>query len=474
MTRLAWVLSAGGVLSTLGGCPSERARPSEDAIPTRDTGSTSSQETEPVLSATCELEDGHAIRAWCEVSVAPPHPLTVHATHATRGDLLHTTSSPKSSTHRVPLLWLPGDSPISWSIQAGGAVVEGTFQTQPLPVGVKFNAYTSGTTTTEAVLFPSPCLNSAYAILTDTTGEVRWYQQLTTDSDHALVESLQWTDQGTVVALLDQAGVVEVTLEGATVQRLYEADIDRAWHHDATVKNGYTYVLFKETRLNASKAAYLIDGVHVYDTVGTLLATWHLADHVDLPSEASTEPEPIDWSHANSIWVSDAGDTALISLRHLSTVLAFRADPEDPLFGEIEWSLVGDGEPVFAKPLSLENELPVTGGFQEQHHAHLDAEGRLILFDNRAALDEDSRVLVMTLDPDSGTAQMSASHPLPAHCPYQGSAYATDDGFMATCAPHATAYEVNGSPSPLWSMEAECAGIATIYVPRFIPVSLTL
>ena len=470
LPRLLWVW---GVLSTLGGCSGEPVAPLETPPKHRDTGPTASEQGEPLLSASCELEEGHALRAWCEVSVTPPQPLVVTASHATRGDLLYTTSSPEAATHRVPLLWLPGDSPISWSIQAGAVLEEGSLETQPLPVGVKFNAYTTGNTTTEGLLFPSPCLNSAYAILTDSEGEVRWYQQLTTDSDHALVESLQWTDRGTVLALLDHAGVVEVTLEGETVQRLYEFDPDREWHHDATVKNDYTYVLFKETRLNTSDAPYLVDGVHVLNSEGTLLATWTLADHVALPLGDSTDPGPLDWSHANSIWVSETGETALISLRHLSTILAFRADPEDPSFGQIEWSLTGNGGHGFSRPLSLESDFPEVTDFQEQHHAHLDSSGKLVLFDNRAALEEDSRVLVMTLEPDSGTARVEARHTLPVHCPYQGAAYVTEEGVMATCAPHATAYEVHDTSPPLWSMEAECAGLATIFVPRFIPVSLT-
>lgn len=472
MTHLSRMFPVIGGIFTLGGCPSDRTDTPHGTTPSSDTATRSSQETEPILSATCDLEEGHAIRAWCEVSVTPPRPLTVTAMHGARGELLYTTTSPKSTSHRIPLLWLPGDSAIAWSIDAGEASVEGTLQTQPLPIGVNFNAYIMGTTTSEGVLFSSPCLNSTYAIITDTLGEVRWYQQLATGIGPALIESLQWTDRGTVLALLDRTGVVEVSLEGETLQRLDEAKQERQWHHDTTVRNGYTYVLFNETRLNASDASYLIDGVQIFDATGAQVAVWSLADHLDLPAGPSTDPAPIDWSHANSIWVSETGEIAVISLRHLSTVLAFRADPKDPDFGQIAWSLVGDGALVVDGSLSLESELPDVTGFQEQHHAHLDDTGRLVLFDNRAALDEDSRVLVVSLDLDSDTAHVEARHLLPTHCPYQGAAYRTDDGFMATCAPHATVYEVNDAPVPLWSMEAECDGLSSFYVPRFIPVSL--
>jgi hypothetical protein len=168
--------------------------------------------------------------------------------------------------------------------------------------------------------------------------------------------------------------------------------------------------------------------------------------------------------------VSADGETALVSLRHLSTIVAFRADPKDPLFGQVTWTLAGQGPTEMAGQLSLETTVDDATDFQEQHHAHLDTNGRLILLDNRESLEEDSRVLVVSVNLDELSATIESVYPLPVHCPYQGAAYRTDAGIVATCAPHATAYELDGGAVPPWSMEIECAGLATIFVPRFEPV----
>jgi len=422
------------------------------------------------VEASCALEEGHALRIWCDVDVSPPNAIEVEASHAVTGEVFYQSASAASSSHYIPVLWAPSETSVRWSVTSGATVVEGEVQTQPLPPGVKLNAYTMGTSDLPGLLFPSPCLNSAYAIISDTQGEVRWYQQLTEETDHALVESITWTESGTMLALLDRTGIVEVNMEGQTLLRVPEAEPDQEWHHDAFRRNDHTYVLFKETVFNLDGDPYLVDGVDVLDAVGTRVASWSLADHVTLPASTSTDPAPADWSHANSIWVSVDGDIALISLRHRSAVVAFRANPKDPLFGQVVWTLSGVGSTEMAAELSLESAVANAVDFQEQHHAHLDAEGQLILLDNRESLDEDSRVLTLSVNLDELTATIESVYPLPVHCPYQGSAFRTDAGVLATCAPHATVYELDGGEVPPWSMEVACAGLATIFVPRFEPV----
>ena len=422
------------------------------------------------MQALCALEEGHALRIWCDVEVSPPNAVEVEAYHAETGEIFHRTTSAVASSHSIPVLWAPSDTPVRWSVRTGTTVVEGELRTLPLPLGVKLNAYTMGASDLGSLLFPSPCLNSAYGIISDTQGEVRWYQQLTEGTDHALVESITWTESGTALALLDRTGIVEVTVDGQTLLRVPEPDPDREWHHDAFRRNGYTYVLFKETVFNGDGDPYLVDGVDVLDGKGARIASWSLTDHVPLPSSTIPESAPVDWSHANSIWVSTDGMTGLVSLRHLSTIVAFRADPEDPLFGQIAWTLAGSGPTEMVEPLSLESTVSGATDFQEQHYAHLDTDGRLVLLDNRESLDDDSRVLVVSLNLDQASATIETEYPLPVHCPYQGAAYRTDAGVVATCAPHATAYELDGGAVPPWSMEVACAGLATIFVPRFEPV----
>ena len=96
MTRLSRLAPVIGGIFTLGGCPGDPTDTPHGTPPFSDTAALSSQETELILSATCDLEEGHAIRAWCEVSVTPPRPLTVTAMHGARSELLYTTTSPKS------------------------------------------------------------------------------------------------------------------------------------------------------------------------------------------------------------------------------------------------------------------------------------------------------------------------------------------------------------------------------------------
>ena len=212
-----------------------------------------------------------------------------------------------------------------------------------------------------------------------------------------------------------------------------------------------------------------IDGFVVLDDQGAEVARWHLQDHW-VPT--ATHPRHgVDVTHSNAISVQDG--VALVSIRHLSTVVAIRADPTAKDFGTVLWRLGGYGvDAVWGSDFTLLDATGGSGSFQEQHHAMLLPDGRLSLFDNRIASDADSRALEIELDTGAGTATIVEDYPLPSHCHFQGGSFRTASGHaVTTCAPRGLVYEfAPGTDTISWQTRITCASGSSGVVPRMIPV----
>ena len=234
-------------------------------------------------------------------------------------------------------------------------------------------------------------------------------------------------------------------------------------HHDVFRRDGRTYVLVQE-----SVDGVLLDAVQVFDASGAPEAVWRLADHLD-PAVDRHGYLINDYSHANSIWVDEAGDWYLSS-RHLSAVFKV-AGLEAPDAGEVRWVLVGDPEETRVEgTLQLLDEA----SFVRQHNVHVTPDGRLALFDNRLQFPERSRVLWLAIDEQAGTAAVDQLWTLPLHCPFQGGAWTTPAGTaLATCAPHRIAFELApDDEEPVAQLEVSCASAGQdSYVPRMVPLT---
>lgn len=276
-------------------------------------------------------------------------------------------------------------------------------------------------------------------------------------------------EDGTLLAI-KSGDVLERDLDGQLIYRVSNPeDYTNRVHHDSSRWNGWTYALFAES-VDVSGENYEMDGFYVFDLDGNVVNTWHLKDF-HMPAEGPTTTLFRDYSHGNAVWVGEDGN-ALVSFRHLSSVVNVVADPDAPDFGAVNWVLGGDPlDGRLPADIALTAVDGIDASFLRQHNPQILPDGRLSLFDNRMTTAEDSRILVMDLQPQYGLAVIEEAYTLPTHCNFQGAASPLEDGtWVATCAPYRTAFQFDpGGTEPRWSMAADCATAVSTYVPRMQP-----
>lgn len=126
-------------------------------------------------------------------------------------------------------------------------------------------------------------------------------------------------------------------------------------------------------------AAILDDHVVRFDRDGVALGEVALSSVLDTARIGFGSLTPVfggyDWSHANA--VVPYGDELVVSVRHQDALVALDAD------GQLAW-ILGDpaGWPAAFAPYLL-SPTPGTTWMYHQHGHNIDADGRIVLFDNR-------------------------------------------------------------------------------------------
>lgn len=449
-----------------------RGPASDDAKSPTDTSEPTDLGPAGPFTATCTVSKDNALRARCVVELAEPHPVEVTFSRADGVGPTRTHRSDAALTrHTVPLYFMEAHEAYVWTARIandpGGAEVHGAFVTGELPAGGDVRLVSTGTPSAPYVGMVSPCIERAFAVIVDTTtGRTVWYQ----DFAHTLngfMDGASFTEDRTVLTITDNS-VIEADLAGNVLLQLDTGtDLPYVPHHDAFRKDGLTYVLFRETL--PGDGGWRLDGFYVVAADRTLLGEWHLGDWY-VPSDGAGDLAfPEDASHANAIWVGDDGE-ALVSLRHLSAVVAVQADPDAANFGDVAWRM---SNPASALGTDFSYTVATTGpaDFARQHNAHLLPDGRMLLFDNRADLAEPSRAVELSFDVPSGTAVFEREYVLPVHCDFQGGAMATPTGnTLATCAQPRQGYEFDPGGQIVWETEVTCQTGMGTYVPRIVPL----
>lgn len=433
------------------------------------TGDTGTTPTGPPFSASCELQPYNGLRADCTVTVDPPGPVEVTVAPADGRSAARTfRSDAVASEHTVGLWYLFPDSPHDWTARAvdlPGVEVSGTLTTGGVSSGADVALLASGTSTAPLVGVASPCLEYPTVVIFDTaTAEVVWYQPVPSPA-LGFLDAVSFTEDGTVLTIADGQVSEHDKLGNLILELRPGVELLEQAHHDVFRKDGLTYVLFQEI-----VGEHVLDGFYVFDGAGAKVGEWHLADHF-IPATPDTDGLPDDTSHANAIWVDDDGQ-ALFSMRHLSAIAAVRGDPAAADFGEIVWRMA-DPASEFGTDFTYASSVAGPADFQQQHNVHLLPDGRMTMFDNREIFDEVSRVVELSFDPATGSAVFEREYPLVVHCDFQGGAWRTPAGNpLATCAPMRRAYELDATTAEVvWEAEVVCRSGASIYVPRFVPLS---
>ena len=423
------------------------------------------------LWADCQAAEDNALRAWCEVYTDPPAAVEVRFSPVD-GLGPERIQVAEAGEAAVGLYTMTEDREYWWEASTPDdpdVRISGRFTTGALPEGARIAADVTGDSTAEHFLIVSPCSVSGYAVVMTPAGEVVWYQQLVPDTGLAKhLLGVSWTEDETVLGVYPQ-GVVEVDWMGrerfAVSQGVHFSE---AVHHDAFKKDGRVYVLFQEIATFFDED-FLLDGVYVFDEPDAPIAEWRIQD-VFQPPGPENQNGTIDYTHANSLFVDDQGDI-LVSFRHLSSVAKLDGDG----FGQLIWRLSGESNTVFGMDFALDDVQAKDAAFARQHNAHWLPDGRLAMFDNRAQVQEPSRLIVLDLDEVAMTAEIVETYPLDQHCRFQGGAWHTEAGNpVATCAPYGRAYEfAAGEPdAPDYEAQVACADGDDAYVPRFVPVRM--
>ena len=471
MRPLFWVVVFG--CASTGGDPVDGLRRPASLV--GEATSSTGTDSPTSLWANCQVAHDNSLRAWCDVQADPPARVEVRfwpedGLDAERVGVAEegerTVGLYRMSAERT-YLWE------AWTPTRPDLRVSGRFTTGALPQGAVVDAMPTGLSSAETFLMASPCAGSGTAVVMTPEGEVVWYQPLI--PEEVAVKALlgvSSTEDGTVLGLYP-GGVVEVDWMGRERFAIVQGeDFDASVHHDVFKRDGHVYVLFQEYAEFFGQD-FLMDGVYVFDASRNRVAEWHLQD-VFVPTAPQNQPGAVDFSHANSVYVDEAGDL-LVSMRHLSAVAKLNGDLAGGAFGEVLWRMSGASNGAFGSDFVFEDYTGKDEAFARQHNVHWRDDGRLAMFDNRANVNEDSRLLVLDVDEGGGTADIVETYALDLHCRFQGGAWHTEVGNpVATCAPMGRAFEFTAgeTDTPVYEVQVLCGDGVDAYVPRLIPIRL--
>lgn len=415
----------------------------EDAAPGQDASVSDAEVSGAVVDAACETTE-NPLRFDCSLTTEAP--AEVAWTVYEGSTPVRTFTS--EGTHHAQLLWgLPEATDLTWEASTSAGAASGGLSTGSADLGALSIATFGVGLATDAVMVPLQCDDATGLVAFDEAGRVTWYEVLGGGSVDARggLQGFDRTPDG-FVAGIDGAEVVEVAPDGTVLRTI--TGLSDPLHHDlAADEDGRLYLLeaFEED-------GYVLDGVRVFEGEEEV-ASFALSTVVT-PSGgagedrywAQTFPGATDWSHTNSVELVGDG-TALLSLKAQNALLMVVLDPDAGDFGEVVWTLTGADS-----QLASDFDWSDGGGFYGQHHASVDDEGQLLLFDNGASR---SRGLVLGLGEDSVSEVHSVA--LGEHCPTQGAAYPLDDGgLLVTCATSGTVVAFDTAGTEVWSATVDC------------------
>jgi len=416
---------------------------SDEAVDPSDASVSEAEVSGSVLEAACATTD-NPLRFDC--TLATESDAAVTWTVFEGSDIVRSFET-QGSDHAQTLWGLPEDTELSWEARYDGGSASGTLTTGTADVGA-FSISTFGVgLATDAVMVPLQCDDATGLVAFDGAGRVVWYEVLGGGSvgGKGGLQGFDTTPDG-FVAGVDGTEVVEVAPDG-TILRTIDGLSDPLHHDVAADEEGRLYLLEA-----FESDGFVVDGILVFD--GTeQVGQFALSDVVTMAGGAGddrywqdTFPGAVDWGHANSVELVGDG-TALISLKAQNAVLSVVLDPDAADFGEVVWTLTG-GDSQLTSDLSWSD----GGGFSDQHHASVDDDGNVLLFDNGVS---SSRGLVLDVGGDS--VSEVASVDVGEHCPTQGSTYRLDDGgLLVTCASSGAVLAFDAAGTEVWSASVGC------------------
>jgi len=256
------------------------------------------------------------------------------------------------------------------------------------------------------------------AVIIDNQAKIVWYY-LTDD----LISLVHWTTNRTILIVSNFGQkLTEVDLDGSIIFELEfgEAGFDKELHHEARLTPEGNIIaltlvseVFDLTGIGGSSNQTVTgDGIVIFDRSGNKVWEWDVFQIKDPETDSSVLDNLQDWMHVNSLFRDDNGDY-LLSVRNRNQIWKI-----DGNTGGLIWELGENGD--FA--------MPTGGEFDKQHHAHINSDGELMIFNN-GNQNQVSRAMSFQIDEVGQLAELMIDVALPAafYSSRQGSSYLIED-----------------------------------------------
>ena len=263
-------------------------------------------------------------------------------------------------------------------------------------------------------------------ILIDHLGKIAWYEEF----DTTLFRPFSWTQEQTILALRSDKEIQEFDLTGNFILDLKfgEKGIDQSLHHEIIMDDHQNIIslthndqLFDLSAAGGTSSDTVKgDGILVLDSMGNKIWEWDIFDFIDPLKDKNILETRDDWSHANSIGITEDGHY-LVSFRHFNQVWKINSKT-----GNIIWKLGLNGD--FSMK---DNQI-----FYLQHTAHINSFGEVMLFDNGGPERFTSRAISFQLDTVRylvNTGRVDITLPKSLFSFKQGSAYLIDKDKVLIC-----------------------------------------
>jgi hypothetical protein len=288
----------------------------------------------------------------------------------------------------------------------------GRFTTGPIPAGLVGGVFdqTIGNQTYDLTLLDFNDEDFSGLVALDDDARLVWYYE----HDAEVFAAAQDEDRNLVFGQINGQKHVVIEPDGTLVRQVTDALEDGTpcaphgrWHHESLVQTDGKVLFFgseiRDVEIDGNTRQQTGDVIVEWDqgSVTRLVSLFDLLDPaVDRTNASDTtegffwmgcdgEAPSEDWTHANSIWVTDDG-SYIVSIRHLNQVIAIAPDLQTVL-----WRLGGpNSDFIFPDP---------SDQFYFQHSAKIMPNGNLLLFDNgnvrpEAEGGQYSRALELELD----------------------------------------------------------------------------
>lgn len=308
-------------------------------------------------------------------------------------------------------------------------------------------------------------LNDIYSTITvDKNGEPVWFFDLENFEDNSFY-AFELLPNGNIVGnseIPSPSGYgYEINLDGDVVFKT-----DSYGHHHEFIKSSKnTYfgmrndAIYEQNHCDDPINEYVYwegDNFIEYDLDGNIIWEWSTLDylnHSDFnPSFCDgTNPNVIDWTHANSVIFDQNTNSVYLSLRNISRIINVDYDS-----GDINWQI---GQEEFMNDTS---NVSIDFTFSGQHSLRLLENGHILLFDNHSYLDpENSKCVEFSFDTDENEFSLEWEYVLPDNMfsHFRGECERMENGnTVISTGNDGQLLEVTNSMNVVWDLELKNAG----------------